>query len=82
MTILGPLNLASTAPFNASQMYAKNVSALLLHLLKDGQIRLDPDDEIIRETLVAHDGHVDHPKVREMLRVMQATVGAGRALEE
>jgi NAD(P) transhydrogenase subunit alpha len=65
VTILGPLNLPSTVPFHASQMYAKNVATLLQHLLTDGKLVLDMDDEITRETLVTRDGEVVHPRVLE-----------------
>ena len=56
--ILGPVNLPSTVPVHASQMYAKNVSSFLLHLIRDGKLLLDFDDEIIRETCVTHAGEV------------------------
>ena len=52
ITIVGWLNLASTVPYHASQMYARNVSSFLLHLVKDGKPRMDLTDEIIRETLL------------------------------
>ncbi len=65
VTILGPMNLPSTVPFHASQMYAKNVSTLLQHLVKDGELVLDMDDEITRETLITRDGKVVHPRVLE-----------------
>ena len=67
ITILGPTNLPSTVPYHASQMYAKNVTTLLLHLVDDGRIAIDPDDEITSGTLVAHDGEVVHDRVREAL---------------
>ena len=65
VTIIGVLNLASTVPYHASQMYARNVSAFLLHMAKDGKLHLDRDDEIIRETLLTHRGEVVHARVRE-----------------
>jgi NAD(P) transhydrogenase subunit alpha len=65
--VIGPLNLPSTVPFHASQMYAKNVTTLLLHIVKDGAVQLTSDDEIIRETLVTRDGQIVHPKVQEAL---------------
>ena len=52
VSILGPLNLASTVPHHASQMYSRNVSALLLHLAPGGQLQLNPDDEITQQTLI------------------------------
>jgi NAD(P) transhydrogenase subunit alpha len=65
--ILGPVNLASTVPYHASQMYARNITSFLKYLLKDGQLALDRQDEIVRETMVTHAGEVVHPRVRELL---------------
>jgi len=56
--ILGPLNLPSTLPYHASQMYARNVSSFLLHVARDGRLVVDFDDEIIRDTCVTHAGEV------------------------
>ena len=67
VTILGPTNLPATVPFHASQMYAKNVSTLLLHLIDDGALTVDLEDEITQGTLVARDGEVVHPRVRDLL---------------
>ena len=67
VTILGPTNLPATVPYHASQMYAKNLSTFLLHLIDNGRIRLDLEDEITRSTLVSHDGEVVHPRVRDLL---------------
>ena len=58
VSILGPLNLASTLPRDASQMYAKNLSAFLGHVVQDGKLRLDFEDQIIRDTCVTHAGEV------------------------
>jgi len=67
VTVLGPVNLPATVPFHASQMYAKNVAAFLLHLTREGKLVLDLKDEITRETLVASGGEVVHPRVRAAL---------------
>ena len=67
VTVLGPTNLTSTVPYHASQMYAKNISTLLLHLTQDGALALDRDDEITAGTLVSHEGEVVHPRVLELL---------------
>jgi len=67
VTILGPDNLPSTVPFHASLMYAKNVSTFLAHLMRDGKLHIDLEDEITRETLVVRDGEIVHPKVRQAL---------------
>lgn len=67
VTVLGPLNLPATIPYHASQMYAKNVSNLLLLLTKEGAIELDLEDEVVRETLFTKDGEVVNGRVREIL---------------
>jgi len=59
--ILGPVNLPSTLPYHASQMYAKNISSFLLQVARDGKLVVDFDDEIIRETCVTHAGEVRKP---------------------
>lgn len=66
VTVLGPVNLPSSVPFHASQMYAKNVTNFLLLLQKQG-LNLDSEDEIVRETLVARGGQVVNARVREAL---------------
>jgi len=58
VAVLGPLNLPSTVPLHASQMYAKNVAAFLGHIVQDGKLRLDFEDQIIRDTCVTHAGEV------------------------
>jgi NAD(P) transhydrogenase subunit alpha len=62
--IIGPLNLPSTVPYHASQMYARTVTSFLLHLLKDGRIHLDLEDELTRGPLVTHQGKIVHPAVK------------------
>jgi NAD(P) transhydrogenase subunit alpha len=65
VTIIGWFNLASTVPYHASQMYARNVSAFLLYLVKDGKLQLNMEDEIVRETMLTHSGEVVNARVRE-----------------
>ncbi len=67
VTILGPLNLPSLAPFHSSQMLGSNLSSLLKILVKDGAIAINLEDEIVRESLVTYHGEVFNPKVRELL---------------
>ena len=68
VTIIGNTNLPSLAPYNASQMLGANLAALLkLVVSKEGEIQLNLDDEIIRESLVTHGGKVIHPRVLELL---------------
>jgi len=65
VTIIGYINLASTVPYHASQMYARNVAAFLLHLTKGRKIEIKTEDEITRETLVTQGGEVVNTRVRE-----------------
>ena len=65
VNIMGRINLATTVPYHASQMYARNMTAFLLHLIKDGKLQLNPDDEIVRDTLLTHDGEIKQARVRE-----------------
>jgi NAD(P) transhydrogenase subunit alpha len=67
VSILGPLNLPSTVPQHASQMYGKNVATFLALIVAGGELKIDPADEIVRETLVTRDAEVVHPRVREAL---------------
>jgi H+-translocating NAD(P) transhydrogenase subunit alpha len=65
VTIIGVYNFASTVPYHASQMYARNVSAFLMYVFKDGKLRLDPSDEIIRDTLLTVGGEIVNQRLRE-----------------
>ena len=61
ITIIGAGALPATMPTAASAMYARNISALLLNLVKDGELALDPDDELHAGVIVTRDGAVVHP---------------------
>jgi NAD(P) transhydrogenase subunit alpha len=78
VTIIGLFNLASTVPYHASQMYAKNLTAFLLHVIKDAKLRLDTQDEIIRDTLLADGGEIVNKRLRELysLPALPAPVAA------
>jgi H+-translocating NAD(P) transhydrogenase subunit alpha len=65
VTIIGRINLASTVPYHSSSLYARNITAFLLHLVKDGKLNLKMDDEITRETLLTRGGEVVNARVRE-----------------
>jgi NAD(P) transhydrogenase subunit alpha len=67
VTIIGPINLPSTVPFHASQMYARTVTNYLMHLLKEGKVQLDLNDELTRGPLVTHRGDVVHEAVKQAL---------------
>ena len=61
--ILGPTDLAAGTQIHASQMYSRNVEALVQHITKDGALNIDRDDEIVRECLVTDAGQIVHPRV-------------------
>jgi NAD(P) transhydrogenase subunit alpha len=65
VTVIGEFNLASTVPYHASQMYSRNLSAFLLHLVRDGKLHLNLNDEIIRDTMLTHSGEVVNARVRD-----------------
>src|SRR5215831_16656400 len=65
VTIVGLINVASTVPYHASQLYARNVTAFLLHLVKDGKLQLNMEDQIVRDTLVTLGGEIVNLRVRE-----------------
>jgi NAD(P) transhydrogenase subunit alpha len=67
VTILGPVNLPSTVPHHASQMHGRNVASFLGLLVRGGELVVDLEDEIVRETLVTRGGEVVHPRLRETL---------------
>jgi NAD(P) transhydrogenase subunit alpha len=69
VSILGPTNFASMAPYHASQMFSANVVTFLKHL--NGFLPLDkiPDDDIVADTLVTHAGEISNPRVREALGI-------------
>jgi NAD(P) transhydrogenase subunit alpha len=69
VTIIGPENLPSTVPYHASQMYSKNISNLLLLMVEEEELKIDMEDEIIKESLVTDDGKVVNQRVKESLGI-------------
>jgi NAD(P) transhydrogenase subunit alpha len=67
ISVIGPLNLPSTIPYHASQMYASNVVSFLKLMVQKGEFKLNREDEIIRETLVTHGKEVVNARVSETL---------------
>jgi NAD(P) transhydrogenase subunit alpha len=65
VSIVGWINIAGRVPYHASQLYARNLSAFLLYLVQEGKLRLNLEDEIIRSTLVTHEGEIVNARVRE-----------------
>ncbi|HEY4739069.1 MAG: NAD(P) transhydrogenase subunit alpha [Candidatus Acidiferrales bacterium] len=73
VTIIGRINLATTVPYHASQMYARNITAFLLHLVKDGKVQFDTSDDIVTSTLVTRGGEIVNPRVREYFQLPALT---------
>jgi NAD(P) transhydrogenase subunit alpha len=69
VTIIGPINLPSSMPIHASQMYAKNISTFLQYMIKDGELNLNFEDDIIGSTCVTHGGEILNQRVKEALAV-------------
>jgi NAD(P) transhydrogenase subunit alpha len=67
VTIIGEPNLPSLVPTHASEMYAKNTLALLQHISKDGKVNLNPEDEIVKGSLITHNKEVVNPRIKELL---------------
>ncbi|HEY9695017.1 MAG TPA: Re/Si-specific NAD(P)(+) transhydrogenase subunit alpha [Oculatellaceae cyanobacterium] len=65
VTIIGPLNLPATMPVHASQMYAKNVLSLVQYLIKDGNLQINFEDDIVSSTCITHAGEISHQRVRD-----------------
>jgi NAD(P) transhydrogenase subunit alpha len=77
VSIIGTFNLASSVPYHASQMYAKNLSAFLLNLVKDSKLQINEKDEIHRETLLTQGGEIVNARVREFVGLKPLTAEAG-----
>jgi NAD(P) transhydrogenase subunit alpha len=66
VSVIGQINLAASVPYHASQMYARNLTAFLLHIFRNGQAAPDLEDEIARETLVCRGGDIVNPRLRQL----------------
>ena len=75
VSIIGPVNLPSSAPHHASLMYAKNMANFLGHLIQDGAVAADRDDDVIQDTTVARGGEIVHVGVRKALDALDAREG-------
>ncbi|MEB3340177.1 Re/Si-specific NAD(P)(+) transhydrogenase subunit alpha [Okeania sp.] len=69
VTIIGPVNLPGTMQVHASELYAKNISALLKLMVKDGELNLNFEDDIISGACVTHDGEIRNQRVKDALAV-------------
>jgi NAD(P) transhydrogenase subunit alpha len=71
VTLIGAGNLPAAVPLAASTAYARNIAALLAHLVQDGELVLDPADEITAGVLITHDGEIVHPAVLAALAQLE-----------
>lgn len=71
--IHGPLNVPSSMPIHASQLYSRNISSLLLHISTEGNLKLNFEDQITRETCITHEGEILHEPVRNALSAKEAS---------
>jgi H+-translocating NAD(P) transhydrogenase subunit alpha len=67
VTIMSPLNLATTIPVHASQLYSRNITAFLTLLIKDGELNIDMTDDVVAPSCVTHQGAYSNPRVAAAL---------------
>jgi proton-translocating NAD(P)+ transhydrogenase subunit alpha len=67
VTILAPTNLTATVPVHASQLYSRNVTSFLSLLIKDGQLQIDMNDDVVGPSCVTHDGQIVNQRVAASL---------------
>jgi H+-translocating NAD(P) transhydrogenase subunit alpha len=77
VAIIGAINLASSVPYHASQMYARNLMTFLTYMVKDGKPQLNMQDEIIRETMITSGGEIVNARVREYFKLPALTAAGG-----
>jgi NAD(P) transhydrogenase subunit alpha len=77
VTIIGAINLATSVPYHASQMYARNVTTFLLYMVKEGKLQLNLQDEIVRETMITNGGEVVNARVRDFFKMPALATPSG-----
>ncbi len=80
--ILGPTNLASEIPNHASQMFSNNITKFLMNMVKEGQLDVNMEDEIVSGTIATNDGEVANARLREMLELPPLTPTASETIDE
>jgi NAD(P) transhydrogenase subunit alpha len=68
VTIIGEPNLPSLVPTHSSEMYAKNLLALITYITKDGKIELDPGNEILKSALITYNGEIINQRVKDIIK--------------
>lgn len=77
VTIIGPINLPSSMPVHSSQLYARNISTFVQHLLKDGELHLDFNDEITNAACLTHGGEIRNQRVKDMIQALESSASSG-----
>ena len=72
VAILGPTNLPATIALHASQMYSRNLSSFLKLIIREGQLQLDFEDQVVHDMCITHDGEVRHAATLELLKERQS----------
>ena len=67
VTIMAPTNLAATVPVHASQLYSRNITAFLTPMIKDGQLQIDMNDDVVGPSCVTHNGEIVNKRVAALL---------------
>jgi len=67
VTIMAPTNLAATVPVHASQLYSRNVTSFLNLLIKDGELNLDLNDNVLGPSCVTHQGQWVNKRVADLV---------------
>jgi NAD(P) transhydrogenase subunit alpha len=67
--IIGEMNIPSLVPHQASELYSRNVLALLQYISKDGKVKLDIEDEIVKGSLITYRGQLVHEKTKEIINL-------------
>ncbi len=81
VAVLGPCNMPSDVPVHASEMFSKNVVTFLQLMIKDGQLNIDTEDEIIRDTLLTRGKVIVNGRIRELLNMEPLEPPADSAAE-
>jgi NAD(P) transhydrogenase subunit alpha len=68
VTIIGEPNLPSLVPQHASEMYSKNILSLIQHISKEGKIELKLEDEIVKGSLITHNGEIVNQRIKEIVK--------------
>ena len=75
VTLIGAINPASSVPYHASQMYARNLTTFLTYMVKDGKLQVNMQDEIVRETMVTNNGEIVNARVRDFFKLPALVTG-------